>query len=79
MKAYFYGAEGITSIGKDGQLEQLPGHGSMVSYLRVIKKCYCVINSYSHPYFNNLVDIDTSLPVCLYPVWSDSQDISGCL
>lgn len=45
----------------------------MVSYLRIIKKCYCLINSYSHPYFNNLVDIDTSLPVCNYPIWSEGQ------
>jgi hypothetical protein len=79
VKLFFYEGDSIISLDKGSKIAKLPGEGSMVAYLKIIKKCFTVVNAYGHPYYNNLVDINTSLPMFLFPIWSEKQDIIGAM
>lgn len=75
---YLCGKETMIAIEPDGMEEAFLPMG-LVGHCASTGQLLNIENAYQHPLFNNQVDIETSLPIIVYPVKKHTGEVLGVL
>ena len=68
----------MIGIEPDGMEEAFLPMG-LVGHCATTGQLLNIENAYQHPLFNNQVDIETSMPIIVYPVKKDTGEVLGVL
>ena len=75
---YLCGKETMIAVEPDGMEEAFLPMG-LVGHCATTGQLLNIENAYQHPLFNNQVDIETSLPIIVFPVKSEAGEVLGVL
>lgn len=78
VRFYLCGKETMIAVEPDGMEEAFLPMG-LVGHCAEIAQLLNIENAYQHPLFNNQVDIETSMPIIVYPVQSETGEVLGVL